>query len=470
MKPIPLLLVTASLLSAWPAFAQVPQLLNYQGRVTVGGTNFDGTGQFKFALVSATGATNFWSHDGRTAGQPLTALSLTVSKGLYAVLLGDTSVSGMNVPITPTVFTNSDVRLRVWFNDGSGFQQLTPDQRVAAVGYALVAANLDPTADVRGQRLVIGSAHNLSGVGSTIAGGYLNDATNDYATVGGGVGNIAGGAGATASGGVTNTASGFESTVAGGELNWASGPVAAIGGGYGNLASGSESTVAGGMWNGAMTNYATVGGGYGNLASGYAATIPGGLLNLASGAYSWAAGAGAVATNDGALVWADASSTNALRSTANNQFTARCAGGARFFANAAATVGVQLAPGANAWSPASDRHLKENLKQVDTRAVLAQLVATPVTEWNLISQDPRIRHLGPMAQDFKAAFGVGEDDRHISTTDADGVAFAAIQGLHEVVQEKEARIAELENRLSAVEAKMQQLSRLLEQTPVPQDK
>ena len=126
---------------------------------------------------------------------------------------------------------------------------------------------------------------------------------------------------------------------------------------------------------------------------------------------------------------------------------------------------MQLAAGGNAWSATSDRNLKEDFKPVDSRAVLAKLVATPVTEWNLISQDPAIRHIGPMAQDFKAAFGVGEDDRHISTTDADGVAFAAIQGLHEVVKEKDARIAELEKRLGSLEDQVRQLARQIERSP-----
>jgi len=44
----------------------------------------------------------------------------------------------------------------------------------------------------------------------------------------------------------------------------------------------------------------------------------------------------------------------------------------------------------------------------------------PLTEWNLKTQDPSIRHLGPMAQDFRAAFGLGEDERHINTVDSDG--------------------------------------------------
>ena len=453
--------IAALLLGALPLRAQVPHLLNYQGRVTVGGTNFEGTGQFKFALVNSTGSTNYWSNDGSVAGQPVSGVSLAVTKGLYSVLLGDTTVTGMPTSVPPLAFTNPDVRLRVWFNDGaSGFQLLLPDQRIAAVGYALVAANVDPAADVQGQRLVIGTNHLVSGANSTIAGGYLNAATNSAASVGGGIGNIAGGSGSVVGGGLTNTSTGLAATTAGGQWNWASGQASTVGGGYGNVASGVEATIAGGEFNGATGIVSTVGGGYGNLATGYASTIPGGYANLAGGQFSFAAGAGAVATNDGAFVWADASNTNAVRSTVNNQFVARAAGGVRFLANPAGTVGVQLAAGANAWSATSDRNLKENFKPVDSRAVLARLVATPVTEWNLVSQDPSIRHVGPMAQDFKAAFGVGEDDRHISSTDADGVAFAAIQGLHEMVREKDARIADLEARLGSLEASMRKLSQM----------
>jgi len=123
--------------------AQVPGIINYQGRVVDAGTNFDGTGQFEFALVNASGTTNYWSNDGTALGQPSAAVLLTVTKGLYSVLLGDTTIANMSVALSPAVFANSDVRLRVWFNDGvNGFQQLAPDQRLGAVGYALNAASL----------------------------------------------------------------------------------------------------------------------------------------------------------------------------------------------------------------------------------------------------------------------------------------------------------------------------------------
>jgi formylglycine-generating enzyme required for sulfatase activity len=115
------------------AHAQVPGIINYQGRIVDGGTNFNGTGQFQFALVNNGASQTYWSNGVNTIAVPVT-------KGLYSVLLGDTNVANMAV-IPASVFTNTDVRLRVWFNDGvTGFQQLSPDQRLAAVGYALNAA------------------------------------------------------------------------------------------------------------------------------------------------------------------------------------------------------------------------------------------------------------------------------------------------------------------------------------------
>src|SRR5262249_1837533 len=76
----------------------------------------------------------------------------------------------------------------------------------------------------------------------------------------------------------------------------------------------------------------------------------------------------------------------------------------------------------------SDESLKENLVGVSPSAVLEKVVALPIARWNL-KGDATTTHLGPMAQDFQAAFGLGADDRHIATVDAEGVALAAIQGL-----------------------------------------
>ncbi|MBS0657414.1 MAG: tail fiber domain-containing protein [Verrucomicrobia bacterium] len=148
---IPLLSACALLLLAplsLPAGAPpvvVPPILHYQGRVAVDGVNFDGQGQFKFALVNFAGTATYWSHDGSSTGgaAPATAITLPVQKGLYAVLLGDFSVPGMTSPVPLTAFNRNDVRLRVWFNDGThGFQLLTPDQRLGSSAFAMLAGNV----------------------------------------------------------------------------------------------------------------------------------------------------------------------------------------------------------------------------------------------------------------------------------------------------------------------------------------
>jgi formylglycine-generating enzyme required for sulfatase activity len=124
--------------------AQVPQILNYQGNIAVGTppVNFNGSGVFRFALVNTDGTTTFWSNDGTSiaGSQPTEGVTLAVSKGLYSVLLGDMTLTNMTA-LPATVFAYTDVRLRVWFSDGTanGSQLLAPDQRIAAVGYAMVA-------------------------------------------------------------------------------------------------------------------------------------------------------------------------------------------------------------------------------------------------------------------------------------------------------------------------------------------
>lgn len=123
------------------ARAEVPRLLHHQGRMAVQGVPFEGTGQFKFALVDGSGGTSYWSNDGSSVAgsEPADVVSLPVSRGLYSVLMGE------NMAALPDgIFTNPDVRLRVWFNDGNhGFQLITPDQRLVAAPYALVAAKVD---------------------------------------------------------------------------------------------------------------------------------------------------------------------------------------------------------------------------------------------------------------------------------------------------------------------------------------
>ncbi len=231
-----------------------------------------------------------------------------------------------------------------------------------------------------------------------------------------------------------------------------------VAGGAGNRAGNNDtdlnnarfSTVGGGFGNQAGGFEATVGGGAFNTASGAGSVVPGGNSNTASGQFSFAAGRRAKAQHDGVFVWGD--STNAdVASSAANQFVVRASGGATFYTNASLTTGASLAAGSGSWSSLSDRAAKTGLVAVNPKAVLDRLAAMPIYEWSYQAQGPGVRHLGPTAQDFRAAFGLGEDDRHISTVDADGVALAAIQALHQENRELKARLQALEARLAALE-------------------
>jgi hypothetical protein len=110
----------------------------------------------------------------------------------------------------------------------------------------------------------------------------------------------------------------------------------------------------------------------------------------------------------------------------------------------------------------SDRNLKELFETTDSTAILKKLSELPISKWSYKSDDESIRHIGPMAQDFAAAFGVGEDDKHIHPVDANGVAFAAIQALYRLLKEKEAETQKLQTQLQEQLAESQQLKARIE--------
>lgn len=144
-----------------------------------------------------------------------------------------------------------------------------------------------------------------------------------------------------------------------------------------------------------------------------------------------------------------------------NFFAARATGGVGFTVAIDAATGApaqycNLLPGVAGWQCTSDRDVKENFEPVAASSVLESLVTMPLYSWNFKGSDPRLRMLGPTAQDFQAAFGLGDDGRTIATGNLDGVALAAIQGLHgkldTALREKDARIAALEQRAGELEA------------------
>jgi trimeric autotransporter adhesin len=316
-----------------------------------------------------------------------------------------------------------------------------------------------------------GTDSTAGGDFSTVSGGKNNNIPEgaDFATIGGGRDNIASGEASTVGGGDNNQAQGTSAAVSGGHNNIAFSPYVTVGGGHENDAAGTGSVIGGGFNHlTSDTRYATIGGGFENSIQGgdpreaFAATIPGGRDNEANAPYSFAAGRRATVKgdHDGAILFADSRNVD-FNSRAANEFAVRATGGVRFVsairANGAPRAGVRLDRGDNQWRALSDRNAKENFVAVDGRDILERLASIPLETWNYKTQDPSIRHIGPMAQDFHAAFKVGTDDKHIGTVDADGVALAAIQGLYEVVQEKDAQIAAQQQQIAALQEHNHQL-------------
>ncbi|HEX7862522.1 MAG TPA: tail fiber domain-containing protein [Verrucomicrobiae bacterium] len=245
-----------------------------------------------------------------------------------------------------------------------------------------------------------------------------------------------------------------------------SGRGAAIGGGIENLVSGHVGTISGGWTNGVAGDFATV---------------PGGSWNHADGINSFAAGRHAHADHNGSFAWGDyhptwdGTATQDVKSWASNTFAARATGGFWFggmgsvYPHATNLSGrfINTSTGAylsdtGVWSNNSDKALKENFENVNTREILKKVAALNITKWNYkVEGNKEVRHVGPVAQDFSAAFGVGQSDRHISTIDGDGIALAAIQGLNQIVEEKDALLSAQSKQIQLLEDRLKEIERRL---------
>jgi len=260
--------------------------------------------------------------------------------------------------------------------------------------------------------------------------------------------------------------------------SWSSHSPNLISGYSGNSTAGGHGrTIAGGGNptgpNRVLTNYGTVGGGYANTsgfaatvaggttntATGDYATVPGGYWNSATGDHSFAAGCRAQANSNGCFVWGDSTYVD-VTCDVEDRWVARAGGGVYFYTDSGLTSGVYVAAGGTSWNAISDRAIKEDFRPVDRRAILDTLAGLPVWEYRLKSQDGSIRHVGPVAQDF-AAFGYGESDKAINMEDAHGVALAAIQGLYEIVQEKDAEIAAQKEQIAELTARLERIEAML---------
>jgi hypothetical protein len=381
-------------------------------------------------------------------------------------------------------------------NEASGFRSSVGggSNNIAQGEHSTVSGGTNNTASATRSTVSGGCQNSASHLDATIGGGSGNIASFTQATVGGGTQNTASSLDATVGGGSHNMASGAYATVSGGSNNLASGFSAAVGGGSGNVARAGSATVGGGLGNRASDHYSTVGGGLGNaagngnedladaqystvgggidntasglgstvsggeknLASGSFSTIPGGFRNKADGHYTFAAGhrANIDATHPGTFLYADSHDSN-FDSKAANEFAVRATGGVRFVTGTdplgSPHGGVKLEPGSSSWSSLSSWNIKTNFSLVEGKMVLRRLSNVPIGTWNYKDQAPSIRHIGPQAEDFYTAFSLGEDERHISTIDADGVALAAIQGLHQMVKEQEDQMIAQQRKIAILE-------------------
>lgn len=164
----------------------------------------------------------------------------------------------------------------------------------------------------------------------------------------------------------------------------------------------------------------------------------------------------------GALALGDASA-GYLSSSFSNQFSARFAGGYNLYTNPTMTTGMRLSAGGSTWIQVSDRNAKRDIAPVDDTDILRRLLTVPISTFYYKDGDGQ-RYIGPMAQDFYAAFGLGGDDTSIRTMDVDGVSLASIRALarelealkrdHERVSQEN---AELRRRLDAVLTRLEQV-------------
>ncbi len=157
-------------------------------------------------------------------------------------------------------------------------------------------------------------------------------------------------------------------------------------------------------------------------------------------------------------MWGD-STNSVVPCSVDNRTIFRSSGGFFIYTNGSLTTGAYPPAGSGSWANLSDRNVKANFAPVNPQAVLEGVANLPLSTWMYKSEAGGVRHLGPMAQDFYAAFGLGADNKHITTVDANGVALAAIQGLYRQNQTLKAENAELRQRMDALEARLSALER-----------
>lgn len=278
-----------------------------------------------------------------------------------------------------------------------------------------------------------GLRQSLNGAVSVIGGGKDNRLNGEYSIVmanqsqlDGHYATVMGGAGHSAKdsvsvvGGLSHEVSHFGATAIGGHSARVKAELASAIGGAGHHVTGDYSSALGGLSHRATGRYGTVLGGAKGRASGDHATIIGGQDNHAQSG-GVAMGQHAHASN-GSFAFSDGATE---LNTSPGEFVVAANGGVSFITGDHG-VGSTLMPYGGGWSHVSDRNTKTNFESINYLDVLAAIGNLPTSTWRYKSG--RSKHIGPMAQDFYGAFGLGESDTQISAVDADGVALAGLLG------------------------------------------
>ncbi|KAA3634714.1 MAG: hypothetical protein DWP97_06495 [Calditrichaeota bacterium] len=359
------------------------------------------------------GVIDFYDPVDTKDGLALGALKLKISRQGTVYFGASISDTVLNLSSTGTILTNN-----------------TAVNGVNSIGLGVNNINdADTSSVLGGYENVIDSLSRLS---SIVSGDYNSLKGSDASSI--------------LSGKFNTISSGSDiSSVSGGGNNRISAEGAFIGGGGGIFPIDSNSTTG---------NYSAILGGRRNYVTGTFGVVAGGYRNEADSS-SFAAGELAKATHTNAFVWSDGSASTS--SSGTHTFTTKATGGYNLYSDANGTAGVSLSSGSGTWASISDSTLKRNIREVNYYEVLDKLSELKISQWSYLAQDADIEHIGPMAQDFYRLFGLGDDNKHISTLDPDGVALAAIKALHEKNNELSDQNEKLEREIQEVKTLLQEL-------------
>jgi hypothetical protein len=351
-------------------------------------------------------------------------------RGTDSLLLsGTTGATPVEGPGARMMWSPARKAFRAGQVNGSQWNNTTMGEFSAATGKNTTASG--------GASVAFGDATTASGPAST-AMGQGSEASGDSSTALG-----------------KNSAAEGEVSTAMGNGSKALG-VASTAMGQGGTASGNQSTAMG--FNTTATAQSATAMGQATFATGTASTAMG-ENTTASGNNTTAMGSNASTGGQaGSFVYGDSSTEALVTALAPNSATFRVTGGFRIFTSTDTSEtgpGVFFPPNEGTLSITSDRNAKKDFAPIDVRDVLKKVSALPLSSWQY--KTGTSRHIGPMAQDFRSAFGLGIDDRHIDSVDGDGIALAAIQGLSAELQDRDAKIASLEASNAAFEARLKKL-------------